>query len=62
MSDPFEELIAAPQCILRRDGVVVCRGTELELWSYIHRNHSYSVSHALQYEGYSIEYPKGRAW
>lgn len=42
------------QYILRRDGQEVIRGSEQEIWQYIHRNHSYSINHALRYEGYSI--------
>lgn len=43
------------QLVLRRDGAEVMRGTELEIWDWIHRNHSYSVHHACRWEGYSIE-------
>lgn len=46
--------------VLRRDGEEVMRGTELEVWDYIYRNHSYSVLHACTHEGYSIE-PEGPA-
>lgn len=42
------------QYILKRDGREVMRGTEQEIWQWIHRNHSYSIDHALRYEGYSI--------
>lgn len=40
---------------LRRDGVEVMTGTLGECWTWIHRNHCYSVSHACKWEGYSIE-------
>lgn len=43
------------QYVLRRDGQEVMRGTEDEVWQWLHRNHSYSVDHALRHEGYSIE-------
>jgi hypothetical protein len=41
--------------ILKRDGVEVTRGTDIECIRYIHTCHSYSLSHALRYEGYSME-------
>lgn len=40
--------------VLERDGKEVARGTEQEVWKYLHRSHGYSVSHALRHEGYSI--------
>lgn len=40
---------------LRRDGALVFTGTEQECWAWIHRQHSYSVAHALQFEGYTLE-------
>lgn len=39
---------------LRRDGRYIMIGTEYECMNYIHRNHSYSMDHALRYEGYTI--------
>jgi len=44
--------------VLTRDGKEVHRGTEESVWRYLHSNHGYSVSHALQFEGYKIE-PQG---
>jgi len=41
--------------VLSRDGKVVMRGTEQEVWTYIHTNHSYSVEHALKYEGFKLQ-------
>ena len=41
--------------VLTRDGKEVHRGTEESVWQYLHSNHGYSVSHALQFEGYKIE-------
>lgn len=43
------------QYALKRDGKFVMRGTMDEIWKHIHQTHGYSVSHALQHEGYSIE-------
>lgn len=41
---------------IKRDGVEVKRvESELEVMAYFHRAHSYSMSHALKYEGYTIE-------
>jgi len=42
------------QYVLTRDGKEVLRGTENAIWAWMHRNHSFSVDHALQYEGYRI--------
>lgn len=42
------------QYVLTRDGQEIMRGTEEEIWRWIHRNHSYSIDHALRYEGYAI--------
>lgn len=41
--------------VLYRDGKEVCRGTEDDCVRYVHRNHCYSFSHALRYEGYSLK-------
>jgi hypothetical protein len=42
--------------IIKRDGLEVKRvKSELEVVVYFHRSHSYSMSHALAYEGYTIE-------
>lgn len=42
------------QYVLTRDGQEIIRGTEEEIWRWMHRNHSYSINHALRYEGYAI--------
>ena len=42
------------QYVLTHDGKEVMRGTENAIWAWMHRNHSFSVDHALQYEGYRI--------
>lgn len=42
------------QYVLTRDGKEVMRGTENAIWAWMHRNHSFSVDHAIQYEGYRI--------
>ena len=44
---------------LRRDGKLVHTGTEGEVWRYLHRASSSSVSWALKYEGYAIRCPDG---
>lgn len=44
---------------LQRDGKTVFTGTEAEIYAYLHRKHSFSVDHALKYEGYKIV-PQGR--
>jgi len=42
--------------IIKRDEIEVKRvESELEVMVYFHRTHSYSMDHALKYEGYSIE-------
>jgi hypothetical protein len=42
--------------IIKRDGLEVKRvESELEVVVYFHRTHSYSMDHALKYEGYTIE-------
>lgn len=39
---------------LYRDGKIVHHfRTETDMWHWLHRQHSYSVSHAFRYEGYS---------
>ena len=44
---------------LTRDGAEVMRGTEAEVWHYIHSHHSYSLAHAVAFEGYRVEPPIG---
>lgn len=42
--------------IIKRDGVEVKKvDSELAVVVYFHRSHSYSMSHALKYEGYTVE-------
>lgn len=41
--------------ILRRDGREVIRGSAYDIYTYIHKTHSYSTSNACQYEGYTVE-------
>lgn len=41
-------------CVLLRDGIEVLRGREQDAWRHLHRSHSYSVDHALRFEGYAI--------
>lgn len=40
---------------LYRDGKETLTGTERECFQYILNHHSYSVDHALKYEGYSLK-------
>ena len=40
--------------VLSRDGREIMRGTEAEIWKYLHQTHSFSVTHALAWEGYTI--------
>jgi|HubBroStandDraft_2_1064218.scaffolds.fasta_scaffold58474_2 hypothetical protein len=42
------------QYVLTRDGREVLLGTEQEIWSWMHKNVSSSVDHALKHEGYRI--------
>lgn len=42
--------------LIKRDGLEVARlESELAVVVYFHKTHPYSMSHALRYEGYSIE-------
>jgi hypothetical protein len=42
--------------LIKRDGVEVKRvKSELEVVVYFHSTHSYSMNHALKYEGYAVE-------
>jgi hypothetical protein len=41
--------------ILKRDGKEVLKGDYFKLLAYIHKNHSYSFSHATKHEGYVVE-------
>jgi hypothetical protein len=41
---------------IKRDGLEIARlDSELAVVVYFHKTHSYSMSHALKYEGYTIE-------
>lgn len=48
------ERSSSGQYVLERDGKEVMRGTEHEVWRHLHVSHGYSVSHALEHEGYAI--------
>ena len=37
------------------DGKEVFRGTESQVWKFLHKSHGYSVSEALTNQGYTIE-------
>lgn len=41
--------------VLKRDGKVVLRGSEIECMRYVHQTHGFSFAWALAYEGYTIE-------
>lgn len=43
-----------PMFRLLRDGKEVMKGSEFAILDYIHNHHCYSLSHACQYEGYSV--------
>lgn len=47
---------------LYRDGQKVLTGSERDIWKYLHAVHSFSVYHALRWEGYSITKPDGSAY
>jgi len=44
--------------ILKRDGKEILKGDYFKLLAYIHKNHSYSFSHATEHEGYTVEINK----
>lgn len=46
--------LSPPKFVLTLDGSEVMRGTENEIFAWLHRHHSYSVDWALKYEGYAI--------
>lgn len=47
---------------LTRDGQIVLAGVEMsDALAYIHKNHSYSVSHAIKHEGYDLAEVKTEA-
>ncbi len=45
----------ASKFVLLKDGKVVMRGTETEVWQYLHRHESGSVSYCVTYAGYAIK-------
>lgn len=45
--------------ILFRDGKELMRGTEFQVWKYLHNACPASIHHALKWEGYSIVNPDG---
>lgn len=50
------DTLASSHTIILRDGVEVNRvKTDAELLAWFHKTHSFSMSHALQYEGYSLQ-------
>lgn len=53
VSFPYEKS-PSDQYALSRDGKEILRGTEQAIWSWMHKNLSSSVDHALKHEGYRI--------
>ena len=47
--------------IIRRDGRDVARVNDHQVLAWFHHNHGYSMAHALEHEGYSIE-TLGEPW
>ena len=46
---------------LLRDGELVLEfSNSWDVYKYIHNNHSYSVDHALKYEGYELQLDLGK--
>ena len=47
---------------LLRDGTtILCNVSDIDIFEYIHKNHSYSVHHAVWYEGYQVtDYQTGK--
>ena len=40
---------------LYRDGELVIEGDYFQILALMHKRHSYSLDHALKYEGYTLE-------
>lgn len=49
------DVMEAGDYVLKRDGTPVMYGSELAVWRWLHKSHGYSVGHACEHEGYSIE-------
>lgn len=48
---------------LFRDGKTVHHfRSEIDMWKWLHIQHSYSISHAFRYEGYSATMPNGERY
>lgn len=45
----------SPWYRLSRDGEILVIGSEIECWNWIHRNTPFSVSEALQRQGFKME-------
>jgi hypothetical protein len=55
----YKEFKGGDVLVLSRDGKEILRTTcDYAIANYIHSNHSYSVHHALTYEGYKIKKEK----
>lgn len=44
---------------IMRDGKVEAEVPDAEVLPWFHHHHSYSMAHAIKYEGYSVEYSDG---
>jgi len=51
----LREIVTLRQYALYRDGKKLFTAPEGDIYRWIHSNHSYSVSHALEHEGYSMK-------
>lgn len=47
--------------VLARDGKPLFRDTEQACWQWLHRQHCFSVEHALKHEGYTMSPDDGSA-
>ncbi len=43
------------QFVIKRDGKEVARVNDSQVLAWFHKHHSYSMDHAIKYEGYSVE-------
>lgn len=44
---------------IKRDNEAVAEVADADVLPWFHKRHGYSMSHALKYEGYSVEYSDG---
>ena len=48
--------------VIKLDGSYVTEVKQSEVLAWFHRNHSYSMDHALQFEGYSLHPVRFTVW